>query len=349
VQAFLPNPGRLWELLLPGVSVYLERNLSSQRKTHYTAVAVLRNGYPVMLHTHRSNDLAQFLIENGLISELKQAQVLKREVSIRNSRFDFLLRQNGQDIVFEVKSCTLFNNTLAMFPDAVTSRGKRHIEELVYLANGTQKGGILFLVYAPKAECFLPEFHIDPDFTSELYKAKDKLMILPYSVHFDNNMNLISNIKKLSIPWNILETEANDRGCYCIILLLAEASFIEVGALGTRHFKKGYYIYVGSAMKELSNRIARHQRQKKRFFWHIDYLRNRAEFYAALPIRSSKQLECLLAHHIQKIAQEEIQGFGSSDCNCTSHLFYMETDPLNYPQFIECLLYYRMDILIKDV
>jgi len=249
-------------------------------------------------------------------------------------------------MVLEVKSCTLFNNSLAMFPDAVTSRGKRHVEELIHLTNDTRIGCILFLVYAPDTEFFLPEFHIDPDFASELYKAKDKLMILPYSVNFDHNMNLISSIKKLTIPWNILETESGDRGSYCILLRLPEACSIEVGASGTRHFKKGYYIYAGSAMKELSKRIARHQRRKKRFFWHIDYLRDRAEFHAALPIRSSKQLECLLARHIKKIAQEEIQGFGSSDCNCTSHLFYMEKDPLSSPEFIKFLLYYRMDRLV---
>lgn len=347
VKAFLPNPGRLWELLLPGTTVYLEKNLSSHRKTQYTAVSVVKDNCPVMIHTHKSNVLAQFLIENDCIAELQKAEVLKKEVTFGKSRFDLLLRHNGQDIVLEVKSCTLFNNKLAMFPDAVTKRGKRHVEELASLTDGSFKACILFLIYSPEAEFFLPEFHIDPEFASSLYKARDKVMILPVSAAFDNKMNLLPKYKKLLIPWDILETEVQDRGSYCIILQLDRSCEIEVGALGIIHFEKGYYIYVGSAMKELSKRIKRHQRLKKHHFWHIDYLRDKAEFFTALPIRSSRTLECLVAEHIRRISQDEIKGFGASDCTCQSHLFYMDTNPILSHEFIKCLLYFRMDRLIE--
>ena len=76
VRAFLPNPGRLWELLLPGVAIYLEEAFREERKLPFTAVAVERDGYPVMLHTHTNNDVARHLIERGLIPGLKGAAII---------------------------------------------------------------------------------------------------------------------------------------------------------------------------------------------------------------------------------------------------------------------------------
>ncbi|NMC95344.1 MAG: DNA/RNA nuclease SfsA, partial [Syntrophorhabdus sp.] len=71
VQAFLPNPGRLQELLLPGATLYLNEESSTPlRKTSLTVIAVEREGVPVMLHTHRTNQVARYLIENGFIQNL---------------------------------------------------------------------------------------------------------------------------------------------------------------------------------------------------------------------------------------------------------------------------------------
>jgi sugar fermentation stimulation protein A len=94
VQAYLPNPGRMWELLLPGATVYLERAPSSQGKGKdkmpYTAVAIQKEDHPVMVHAHRTNDLANDLIGKDLIPGLKGAQVVRREIKKGRSRFDFL-------------------------------------------------------------------------------------------------------------------------------------------------------------------------------------------------------------------------------------------------------------------
>ncbi|MGW8322716.1 MAG: hypothetical protein ACWGSD_14290, partial [Thermodesulfobacteriota bacterium] len=91
VKAFLPNPGRLRELLLPGRPVHLVREEDHPtRKTRYTAVAVERAGHPVVLHTHRTNDVARHLVEQGLVPGLKGARVTRAEVKVGRSRFDFL-------------------------------------------------------------------------------------------------------------------------------------------------------------------------------------------------------------------------------------------------------------------
>ncbi|NOZ22314.1 MAG: DNA/RNA nuclease SfsA, partial [Planctomycetes bacterium] len=111
VEAFLPNPGRMWELLLPGVTLYLTPEaMSPTRRTKYTAVAVERDGEPVFLHTHLTNHVARFLIERGRVPGLEDAKVVASEVAHGHSRFDFLLRRGGRKFFMEVKSCTLFGN-----------------------------------------------------------------------------------------------------------------------------------------------------------------------------------------------------------------------------------------------
>jgi sugar fermentation stimulation protein A len=115
-----------------------------------------------------------------------------------------------------------------------------------------------------------------------------------------------------------------------------------VGSLGTVRFRKGYYLYVGSARKDLSRRIARHRRRRKNLFWHIDYLRQRAEHCVSLPVRTGADLECQIARALDGISQWKIPGFGASDCRCDSHLFGTSSDPLLSAQFNDLLLAFRI-------
>jgi hypothetical protein len=96
VTAFLPNPGRLWELLLPGAVVYLEKTNSAEGKMPYTAVAIEKENHPVMVHTLRANALVQELIKRNLVPGLKGTRIIRREVPVGRSRFDFLLQKGEQ-------------------------------------------------------------------------------------------------------------------------------------------------------------------------------------------------------------------------------------------------------------
>ena len=348
MRAYLPNPGRMWELLLPGATVYLERNPSAGDKMPYTAVAVQKEDHPVMVHTLRTNDLANDLIGKGLVPGLEGAKVVKREVQQGRSRFDFLLRRGKEEIFLEVKSCTLFGRTLAMFPDALTRRGKKHVEELAFLSEKGYSGAVLFLVFSPRARFFMPEYHTDPEFSRALLAAKDKISIIPLAVEPRADLSMTSRVRVLDIPWNIVEKEARDSGSYILILRLREESTIPVGGLGGIRFRKGYYLYVGSARRNLSSRLGRHRRLRKRLFWHVDFLRAIAEFHFAVPIRTQDVLECAIARAVREIAEWEIPGFGSSDCLCSSHLYGMAKDPLQSAAFISLLQYYRMDRLNSD-
>jgi sugar fermentation stimulation protein A len=345
VRAYLPNPGRMWELLLPGATVYLERSHSARGKMPYTAVAVQREGRPVMVHTHRTNDLVDDLIRRDLIPGLEGAKVVQREIKQGRSRFDFLLRRGKEEVFLEVKSCTLFGKKLAMFPDAVTARGKKHVEELASLSEEGSSGIVLFLVFSPQAKFFMPEYHTDLEFARALLAAREKISILPLAVELRADLSLTSRVRVLEVPWEIVEKEAKDSGSYILILRLRESSTISIGGLGEIKFRKGYYLYVGSARKNLSSRIERHRRMRKKRFWHVDFLRAVAEFHFAVPFRTQDILECAIARSVSEIAQWEIPRFGSSDCLCFSHLYGMAKDPLQSSAFISLLQYYRMDRL----
>jgi Uri superfamily endonuclease len=98
---------------------------------------------------------------------------------------------------------------------------------------------------------------------------------------------------------------------------------ISVGKLGELNFKKGYYLYVGSARKGLEARIKRHLRKDKSNFWHVDYLLSQ-DFVGIKRIWIVKKDECQLAKIFYKQGYNFIKKFGSSDCNCLSHLFFLD-------------------------
>ncbi|WP_405303451.1 DUF123 domain-containing protein [Methanobrevibacter sp.] len=124
------------------------------------------------------------------------------------------------------------------------------------------------------------------------------------------------------------------KGCYCLIINLNETSEIKIGKLGKITFEKGYYVYVGSAMNSLIARIKRHLSDDKKIHWHIDYLlkNENAEISEVMYNASDKKIECTLSQLISQ-KSEGITGFGCSDCNCESHLYYFK----NKKEAIECV------------
>lgn len=348
-RAFLPNPGRLQELLFPGVVLYLvEDGADPSRKTSFTVVAVERDGIPIMLHTHRTNQVARFLIENGLIPALRGASVVKAEATVGRSRFDFLLHDGIREVYLEVKSCTLVGEKVAMFPDAVTARGARHLHELSMLSSEGKRAVVLFIVHWPFAEIFMPDYHTDLYFAQTLLKVRNTVEVIPVCVRWNYDLSLKPDARILSVPWHYIESETKDRGSYLIVLQLGKDKSINVGKLGTVLFKKGFYIYVDSAMVNLAPRIERHQRLRKTFHWHIDFLRDSADFLCSFAIRSSDRLECEIARSISMIAQWSVKEFGSSDCTCATHLFGFTDNPVSRPSFRKLLQYFRMDRYVGE-
>jgi len=183
---------------------------------------------------------------------------------------------------------------------------------------------------------------VDLDFAETLYRNRDNITIAAYSINNFLSQNNVIGVRKLHIPWGILKGKLINRGCYILIIHLEQYKRIAIGQLGTINFDAPYYIYVGSAMLNLNERINRHKRKNKRVFWHIDYLLKEAKLLHALPIRSEIDLECSIAKDIINISDGYIKGFGSSDCSCVSHLYKFYNNPLDNKEFIDLLLYYRM-------
>lgn len=113
---------------------------------------------------------------------------------------------------------------------------------------------------------------------------------------------------------------------YCLIIKLHRDSTIKIGKLGEIGFKRGYYVYVGSALNSIDARIRRHLSKEKKLFWHIDYLLN--SFNSAVKEvvleRSHEKWECNVAMEISKEGLPVVK-FGCSDCKCGSHLFYFKS------------------------
>jgi len=346
--AHLPNPGRLWELLYQGSKILLYKSTSKERNLNYTAVAVYKNSKPVLLHTSRTNSVAEWLIQNQLINELKDFKILSREKNLNHSRIDFHLTDGKIELFLEVKSCTLFHHKLAMFPDAITERGSKHLIELAELNSSDKTGGVLFLVHSNDTEYFLPEFHTDLKFARKFYELKDKIKFFAYSLDWSNSLSLDQNkIKRLKIPFDILENELEDSGTYILIIHNNQKQKIEIGHLGKIEFDKGYYCYTGSAMQNLTKRVERHKRKIKNHHWHIDYLLDKMKIYKSIEIRSPEKLECEVAISVKNLSDGEIKNFGSSDCGCNSHLFFFNENPLHRKDFIELILDFRMKRLIE--
>lgn len=112
---------------------------------------------------------------------------------------------------------------------------------------------------------------------------------------------------------------------YCLIIKLNNDETITIGKIGEIDFKKGYYVYIGSALNSLEGRIKRHLRDEKKLFWHIDYLlaSPNSEVEEVIFERSNAKWECEIAREIA-LSGLSINYFGCSDCKCDSHLFYFE-------------------------
>ena len=123
----------------------------------------------------------------------------------------------------------------------------------------------------------------------------------------------------------IYESINREHTLYCIYLQLTEDQTVQVGKLGDYLFRKGTYIYVGSAKKNIVNRIHRHIQIDKKLHWHFDYLRP-SGMITKIITYDERLGECALAEKIRKKENGvfPIKGFGSSDCRCQSHLIYIQ-------------------------
>lgn len=178
VVAHLADPGRLKELLLPGARLGLRPEPPSPtRKTRWTALLVEAPGTDaegwVSVNTTMPNRLVDEALRRGVLEELEGWSYVRREVRYGRSRLDFLLEDgDGRSLYVETKSVTLVEDSVALFPDAVTARGARHVEELAAAVAEGHEAAVLFVLQRPDARRIVAARAIDPVFSDTLARAE---------------------------------------------------------------------------------------------------------------------------------------------------------------------------------
>ena len=173
VTAHCPNSGKMTACCDPGMPVYLSRHDDPKRKLKYTWEMIEMPTSLVGVNTHLPNRLVAESINRGVVDELYGYESLQREVTTGgNSRIDIMLsdRQKGRCYV-EVKNCTLVQNGVAAFPDAVTVRGLKHLVELRRLVKNGARCVMFYLIQRMDADLFTPADAVDPDYGKELRRA----------------------------------------------------------------------------------------------------------------------------------------------------------------------------------
>ena len=177
-KVYLPNSGRLEELLTPGITVILEKRRQSG-KTYHDMLLVqtyrFPDGYPIWvgLDSRQPPVLLRWIIENQSMDALGASLSIKNEPRIDHGRFDLKIQTKNGTHFIETKSVNLIDSKgIARFPDAPTSRGVRHLHSLLDLQSKGLQAWMVFVVMRQDAVAFSPFCERDPQFSESLLQAK---------------------------------------------------------------------------------------------------------------------------------------------------------------------------------
>jgi sugar fermentation stimulation protein A len=200
VVSHCPNTGSM-KGLLDFDSAYISHVDDPKRKLKYTLQFIEKGDVRVGVNTHFTNKIAFEAVENGIIEEIKDFKELKAEVKYgsQNSRIDILVTENDDTLHYvEVKNTTLAEGTTALFPDAVTTRGQKHLQELTEMVEQGHKASMLYVVNRNDCKDFSVAEEIDPEYATLLKKAaKAGVQVLAYSCKLNDEEIVID--KKLEV------------------------------------------------------------------------------------------------------------------------------------------------------
>ena len=177
ITAHCPNTGSMMGLLSANNKVWLSKSENPERKLKYTLQIIENKKSMVGVNTHLTNKIVLEALEENSIKELKNLDNIKSEVKFgKNTRFDFLISKNNKKIFVEVKNVTLSRKKgVAEFPDAVTARGLKHINELINASKRGFETYLLFLIQRNDCNQFKIAQDIDPDYYKLLTEAAKKI------------------------------------------------------------------------------------------------------------------------------------------------------------------------------
>jgi len=193
-EAFIPNPGRMKELMVPGRRVLLRPAPEGRkRRTRFDLVAVRYRRAYVCIDTAVPNRFLKVLLEGHWLPEVRGWRLVRPEVKWGSSQFDFLLERGKRRCLVEAKCCTYVVDGVARFPDAPTVRGTRHLRELIQAKKEGYRTVVFLLIQGVGAVRFRPNRETDPAFAAMFEKALEagveiharKLRLLRLGMHLD--------------------------------------------------------------------------------------------------------------------------------------------------------------------
>jgi sugar fermentation stimulation protein A len=204
ITVHCPNSGSMRGCSTPGSQVMLSTSLNPKRKYPQTLEMIRKGGTWIGVNTMPTNTIVAEAILGGTIKELQGIDSLTREVTTaKSSRLDLLLERGDEKIYVEIKNCSLVEDGWAMFPDAVTARGTKHLNELARLVEQGHQGIIFFCIQRTDADRFRPAAHIDSLYAETLTEVSKKgVQILAYQAEILPE----SIIMQKSIPYFLEHT-----------------------------------------------------------------------------------------------------------------------------------------------
>ncbi|MBU3102358.1 MULTISPECIES: DNA/RNA nuclease SfsA [Clostridium] len=190
----VPNTGRCKEILVPGSKVLLREELNPSRKTLYDLIAGYKDNKIINIDSQIPNKVVDEALKEQKIQKLVKYNIIQREKTFGNSRFDFKLSNNmGEEYYLEVKGVTFEVDGKSMFPDAPTQRGKKHLLELIEVKKIGIGAGVLFLIQMSNIENFSPYDDMDGAFGEALrFAYKSGVDIFVYECEVGENYITLS-------------------------------------------------------------------------------------------------------------------------------------------------------------
>ncbi len=196
ITAHCPNTGSMMGLLKKGNKVWLSKSNDPKRKLKYTLQIIKDKKVKVGVNTHLTNKIVFEALKNGTIKNFAKIKIIDQEVKFGlNTRFDFLVTEKKIKSFIEVKNVTLSRKKgIAEFPDAITTRGHKHLIELMKANDKGYKIYLLYLIQRDDCKIFKVASDIDPEYYENLLKALNKnLIILCFDCKFSSKGIKLNN------------------------------------------------------------------------------------------------------------------------------------------------------------
>jgi len=326
VKVHCPNPGRLWEIFHPGRRLLLVPSAGESRSTNWSLAAAFYKDQIIPMNAAGSNRIARELIFPALFPDAREirseytlpaaslAGISGEPGGTEKSRFDFFFRREGRPCLLEVKSCTLTEEGIAMFPDAPTLRGRRHVEELAALQRrGDWESHVLFVLHHRDTRSFIPNFYTDPDFALALRDLAPDLRLHAVSVSTDirGEVSLVS--PDLPVEFGPVSAAEGDRGFFLLVFRLEEpVELPDEGPGETNREGKtapagtvppGWYIAVEEAPADLRRTLSRRLRKKRLPKSPLDRLLLRSSVLKGIEVYTEKDLAGAFAGDLRVLAE----------------------------------------------